>query len=201
MVTRSQDDAEKALGDLFDLFRQAIDEGNQHFWTRYGEDAHCITSIVRAGLIRCLIADALKKLLDGRPGIHIEERHQTTHFYFGHDWMLQIHKFDDGCRSAVNSTQRGLDLNDNDLETVDLPGIPPSATVIFLGYIENVGDRLAPEMRLTCPDGDSPAWIIDLDAPAPPAPPAEITSPVAPAGPPDGTKVVVRKKKKDSKSG
>ena len=95
----------------------------------------------RAGLLRCFIADELKQRLDGRPSINIIERNQTTLFCIGKNWVLRIHKFDEGCRTAKNETQVCMNLNGNDLSVAGLPGIPESATVIFLGYIEIVAHR------------------------------------------------------------
>lgn len=194
MATRSQELAKALLGDLFPLFAEAVDAGNRHFWRTYVDDAHKYTSICRAGMLRCLIADELKKRLAGRPGIAIDDRHQTTMFCIGHDWVVRVHKLDAGSRSATNETQRSLDLNDNDLQDVDLPGIPPSATVLTLGYVESLGDQLAPEIQLTCPDGDAPAWTIDLGSYLPPK--AVEVKPPEPSKPSSGAEVVVRPTKR-----
>lgn len=190
MTTRGREQAEMELGELFDEFAAAVDAGNRHFWAKYGEDSHRITSIARAGLIRCLVADELKKRIDGRPKVLIEERHQTTQFYFGHNWVIQVHKLDESNRRAMNDTQRCLDLDENNAQ----PCLIPGATVLYLGYIENVGDHVSPELRLTCPGGDAPVWVIDLGAASTPPPPTEITPPDVHGSPSDGTKVVVRRK-------
>jgi hypothetical protein len=57
-----------------------------------------------------------------------------------------------------------LYLIDNNIREETLPGIPPSATVIYLGYVENIADPLHPHIMLICPDGagEEPAWEIEL---------------------------------------
>lgn len=193
MAVRGREVAEKELGPLFDDFRNSISAAALHFWVKYSEDAHVFTTVCRANMMRCLIADEVKKALDGLPGIKIIEGNQTTVICIGQNWILKIHKFDEECHTATNDNQTSLALNDNDLELVQLPGMPETATVVFLGYIEILGDRLHPEMRLSCPDGDKPAWIIDLGEP-PMLPTVEITG-GGDGGGDGGTKVVVKAKK------
>jgi hypothetical protein len=188
MAIRGREIAEAELGQYFDDFRDAIVAGTAHFWTTYEADAHRITTGCRANMLRCFIADELKQRLDGKSGIKIIEDQQTTAICFGYNWLLKVHKFDEECHAAINRTQTCLDLNDNDLYDVKLPGIPENATVVFLGYIEILGDRLHPEMRLSCPDGAKPAWAIDLNE-APELPIAEIIGGGDQQG---GTKVVVK---------
>jgi hypothetical protein len=197
MAFRGRDVAEKEMGHLFDDFRGALTAAAQHFWVKYQDDAHIFTTICRANIMRCLIANELKKALDGRPGIKIIEGGQTTTICVGQNWVLKVHKFDEECHTAINDNQTSLALNDNDLGMALLPGMPETATVVFLGYIEIIGDHLNPEMRLSCPDGAKPAWIIDLGEP-PPLPPADISK-GGDGGSDGGTKVVV-KPKKDKKS-
>jgi len=190
MAVRSVELAHTQLGPYFEDFVSAIDAGNRHFWSQYADDAHRLTTICRANILRCLIADEVKQRVDGRPGVAITEARQTTMISFGPDWLLMVHKLDEGDCTAPNDTQMCLSLNDNDLN--GLPGIPESATVVYLGYIEIVGDRLNPEMRLVCPDGDQPAWVVDLrgSLSAPPAPPVEVTGGFGDDG---GTRVVVKR--------
>jgi hypothetical protein len=109
MITRSREDALRELGELFDYFREALVTGNRHFWTAYAADAHRVMRGARAFLIRDFIVDELKKLLDGRPGIAITEGNQTTLFCCGQNWVLQVHKLDEGCCSAPNATQMSLE--------------------------------------------------------------------------------------------
>jgi hypothetical protein len=123
------------------------------------------------------------------PGITISDEQQTTTILFDKNWVLKIHKLDEGGNTAPNDTQLSLNLNDNDL--YGLPGLPPTATAINLGYIEIVGDRMNPEMQLVCPDGNRPAWTIDLGAAPPPAPSVEITGGGGSDDDGGGTRVVV----------
>lgn len=189
MPIRSVEMAQAELGVYFEDFVAAIDAGVRHFWDKYGEDAYRLTAITRAGVFRCFIADELKQRLDGRPGVRIEEAFQTDTVYFGQNWLLRVHKLDEGGQTAPNGTQTRMDLDDNDMQC--MPGFPEAPTVVYLGYIEIVADRLNPEMLLTCPDGVRPAWTIDLrgSTSAPPAPPIEITG----GGDDGGTRVVVRR--------
>jgi hypothetical protein len=189
MAVRSVESAQIELGSYFEDFVSAIDAGTRHFWTQWAGDAHRITTCSRAGVIRCLIADELKQLVDGRPGVSIVEAQQTTTISIGPNWLVKIHKLDEGGQTAPNDTQARMDLDDNDLNC--LPGMPDTATVVYLGYIEIVADRMNPEMLLVCPDGVRPAWVIDLRASlsAPPVPPIEITG----GGDDGGTRVIVKR--------
>jgi hypothetical protein len=194
MTLRRREIAEKQLGPLFDDFRDSITAGTRRFWTRYEDDAHLFTTICRATMLRCFIAEELKMRLDGRPGIKIIEANQTTVICIGHSWLLKVHKFDEECHKAMNETQMCLGLSENDLHALPLPGLPESATVVFLGYIEILGERLRPEMRLSCPDGAKPAWVINLDGP-PASSASEITSGGGGDDMDGGTKVVLKPQK------
>ena len=96
---------------------------------------------------------------------------------------------DEGGTVATNNTQLRLSLDENDLAQVSLFGLPDSATVVYLGYVENVASPLNPEVWLICPDGENPAWEILLGTVEPPAP---IELPPQPERP-DETRIIPKR--------
>lgn len=192
MAKRTQDECRDGLGQHFGTLHDAVIAAIQHYWTSYKDDVHKHTAGSRAFLVRDLMNDELKQRLDKVPGIEIVPKGQKTLFCIGTDWVVQVHKLNAAAAHATNDTQACLFMAQNDLEQADLPGIPEEATLVVLGYRENVIERMTPEVLLTCPDGDKPAWIIDLGKGAQPSPGPEITRP----GPQSGTEVVVRTGKK-----
>lgn len=168
MAVRGKIEAERELGAHFPSFIKAVSAANSHLWRTYASDMHRTSARSRASLLCDWIGDELKKEMTGKPGIAFPDHYKTTSVAIGQNWYLRPHKLDEAGVVAVNATQACLALIDNNLETI--PGTPPSATVIYLGYVENISNPLEPRAVLTCPDGpyEEPSWAIQLGTASPP---------------------------------
>ncbi len=150
-------------------------------------------------MIRDLVVDELRRLLDGRPKIHILDENQTALFCIGQNWTVQVHKLDAANQIARNFNQTSMDLRRNVVPELTLPGVPPKATVLFLGYVENLSDPKCPEIRLCCPgEVDDETWVIQLGS-ALPEQPKDITPDMPRSDPNEGTRVVAKSQSADRK--
>lgn len=174
MAIRGKAQAERELADHFPCLIKAVSAANSHLWQKYASDMHRTSGRSRANLLCDWIGDELKKEMTGKPGIAFPDHYKTTSMAIGQNWYLRPHKLDEAGVVAVNETQTCLALVDNDLKMKTLPGTPASATVIYLGYVENVANPLEPRVILTCPEGagEEPAWAIALGTAS--APPIEM---------------------------
>ncbi len=195
MAFRPKEQAEAELAEHFPIFREAIATASNAFWRRL--DVHVFDPGTRVRMIRDYVVHELRRLMDGKRDTHIENANQTTLFAISQNWIVQVHKVDEGNEIAKNFTQISMDLRDNKItaEVQEmLPGLPAKATVLFLGYVINEADPKSPEMRLCCPGiGEQQTWMIPLGIAAPP-PAADITPQAPPPEPGEGTKVVVPNK-------
>jgi hypothetical protein len=171
MAIRGKAQAEKELSEHFPSFINAVATANGHFWTTYAKDMHRTSGRSRANILCDWIGDELRKGLIGKTNIAFPDHYKTMSIAIGQNWYLRAHKLNEGGIVAVNDTQTCLAFVDNDLKDAVIPGFPDSATVIYLGYVENVSDPLSPRIILSCPDGagEEPAWAIELGT-APPIP-------------------------------
>lgn len=195
MTIRTVDQASAELGPYFEFFRDAVSAATGHFWRKYRDDAHRLTARSRANIMCDLIGDELKRLIGGKAKVGIIDHFAVASFYFGSNWVVRVHKMDADCRVATNDTQICLQLNENDLDDISLPGVDEKASVVFLGYIDNPASPEAPEVMLSCPNGDVPAWSISLGIVAPPTP-EELPQPQTAT---DGTRVVPKDRSKKAK--
>ena len=172
MAIWGRDQAQHELGELFPSLLKAVSAAVSHLWQDYAADMYRTSPRSRASVLCDWIGDELKKELFGRSGIAFREHYKTTSMAIGHNWYLRPHKVDDSFAVAVNDTQACMALADNKLVEDTIPGTPPSATVIYVGYVENVADPLRPRVFLICPDGagEEPAWEIELGTASPPEP-------------------------------
>ena len=170
MAVRTLEQAERDLGEHFEAMRTAVSTANAHFWQTYADDMYRTSPRSRANVLCDFIGDELGKSFLGRPKIAATHSYGVASYAIDQDWLLRVHKMDKSGSVATNNTQLCLALKDNDLAEAVLLGVPRSATVVYLGYIENVANPLQPEVWLTCPDGDEPAWEILLGTAEPPTP-------------------------------
>ncbi len=191
MAIRSKDDCEGDIGELFPDLLEAVNKGNHAYWDMAEGYEDRLSASFRARGKFDLTVSELRSALDGRPGISIRLKNGSTDFHIKGKWLMKFHKFDEADSIALNTTQSSLDFNENVVEQLTL-GEMPEETVIFLGYKDSIADRFAPDIQLTCPDGDEPAWVIELGKGSAPPPAIEITP--APEGPDTSpaTKIVPR---------
>lgn len=170
MPFRRQEHAESSLGGagFLGLFHAAVMDGVGRYWGKYEDDAYCTRPMSRANLIRDFVVDELKRRFHRAPKVKIIDENQTTFFCIGNEWLVVVHKLHDDFTVSVNQNQISLGLNENEIQYA-LP-LPDEATVLQLGYIESLADRLNPQVFLVCPDGTSPAWVIELKPSAHPEP-------------------------------
>ncbi len=163
MAVRRRDQAEHDLGGrgFFPEFHASVVAGISRYWEKYESDAYCTRPHTRASLIRDFIVDELKIRIDGKPRVRILEKNQTTYFCIG-NWVVVVHKLHDDYTITLNRTQIALELNGNFSVQLELPEISATATVLQLGYLESLADRLMPQVFLVCPDGSTPAWFLEL---------------------------------------
>lgn len=167
------------------MFREAVARGHGRLWKR--DDILDLEPGTRSRVIRDYIASELRRLMDGRRGIHVIDGNQTTLFCIGQNWAVQVHKFDDAGDIAKNYTQASMDLRENVIDQACLPNVPEAATVLFLGYV-NTGDPERPLIRLYCPGSGDKTWMIDLGDGSTPEAVKEITPTPNTT---EGTKVVI----------
>jgi hypothetical protein len=170
MAVRPIEQAEREFAAYFDCMRKAVSAANAHLWRTYADDMHRTSRRSRANMLCDWIGDELGKELIGKSGIQSINTYGVPSFAIDQNWLIRVHKMDEGGTVATNNTQLRLSLDENDLAQVSLFGLPDSATVVYLGYVENVASPLNPEVWLICPDGENPAWEILLGTVEPPAP-------------------------------
>jgi hypothetical protein len=190
MAFRPQALAEKELTEFLQLFAEAVTEGHRRFWKIPG--VHVFDPGTRSRMIRDLVVDEMRRAMDGKPKTHILDENQTALFCVDQNWIVQVHKLDPANQIAKNFNQTSMDLRCNRVSETTLPGVPPKATVLFLGYVENLSDPKCPEIRLYCPgEVDEETWMIPLGI-APPEQPEEITPKTPLSDPEEGTRVVAK---------
>jgi len=194
MTIRNEVICDSDLGNLYDIFYNSVIKGYAYFWEHFGEHAYFLTIHTRARIIRDRVAQELRMSLSGKSEVNIVEKNQTTYFCIGKNWAIIVHKIHENGTVAINKTNLSINFNDNDRQD-DLPYIPSKATVLHLGYTETVPAN-EPQVRLACPNGESPAWVKEIKPSAPPEPVIDIT-PVEPDAP---RRVRVIKKRTDKES-
>lgn len=194
MAVRGKIQAERELVGHFPSFIKAVSAANSHLWQTYASDMHRTSGRSRANLLCDWIGDELKKEMTGKENITFPDHYKTTSMAIGHNWYLRPHKLDEAGVVAVNDTQACLAFVDNDLKMQTIPGTPPSATVIYLGYVENISNPLEPRVVLTCPDGagEEPAWAIELGTAS--APPVQLPQETEA----EGTRVVPKRQEREA---
>jgi hypothetical protein len=197
LAVRTIEQAERDLSQHFEAMRAAVSTANAHFWRTYADDMYRTSARSRANVLCDYIGDELGKLLLGKPKIAVTYSYGVASYAIDQEWLLRVHKMDEAGSVATNNTELCLALKDNDLAEATLLGVPPSATVVYLGYIENVANPLLPEVWLTCPDGDAPAWEILLGTAEPPAP-ITLPTPTPPETPRETVIVPKREDKRET---
>src|SRR5262245_50588083 len=148
MAVRALELAEKELGPYFPMIRDAVSAANAHLWRTYASDMHRTSSRSRANVLCDWIGDEIGQRLGDEAKVTPVRAHGVTSFAIGENWLLRVHKLDESGGSAINDTQLRLALEDNDLSQISLFGMPESATLVYVGYIENVANPLHPEVWL-----------------------------------------------------
>jgi hypothetical protein len=194
VAVRAMEQAERDLGEHFEAMRTAVSTANAHLWRTYADDMHRMTARSRANVLCDFIGDELGELLLGKPKVSVTHSYGVASYAIDQDWLLRVHKMDEAGMFATNDTQLCLALKDNDLAEATLFGVPQSATVVYLGYIENVANPLQPEVWLTCPDGNKPAWEILLGTVEPPV--LVALPPPTPPDTPSETRIVPKREDK-----
>lgn len=198
MAVRTMDQAERDLGEHFDDFRSAVSVANAHLWRTCADDMHRTSGRSRANVLCDWIGDEVSKIMDGKPGVVVTSSYGVSSIALGQEWLLRVHKMNEDGAVATNNTQLRLALEENDLAQGSLFGVPPSATLVYLGYVENVANPLEPEVWLTCPDGEKPAWEILLGRAAP-RPVVELPPAPTPPDSSDETRIVPKRQEEEER--
>lgn len=75
-LSLSSSRASRGQAGYFDTLLSAVLAGNQRFWTKYEDDAHCLRTMTRANTVRDLVVDELRKGVGGRK-VHVVDQNQV----------------------------------------------------------------------------------------------------------------------------
>jgi hypothetical protein len=198
MAFRPKEQAERELAVYLPLFVEAITEASRQFWKR--GDNHKLDPGTQTRALRDYVVYELRRVMDGKSKVKIIDENQTTFFCADQNWIIQVHKLDEGNEVAKNFNQTSMDLRSNKVpQETTLPNLPATATVVFLGHVPNIADPKCPDMRLFCPGPVGESWVIPLGI-VPPEQSPEITPKTPPPeGPNEGTRVVAKDQSADRK--
>ena len=185
MAVCSIEDAQKELSAIFPDLLEAMDKGNQKYWTVCAPILDRLTTGCRARVIAECIGHELRRIFDGKTDIHFPPDSQTTTMHYKQRFYFRTHKLSPENAVALNYNQACLAFNDNNL----FSGILPEPVGLFLGYHENLANHFNPEFMLICPNGDEPYWAMPLGMGTEP-PPEQLPVPAVTGA---ETQVVTRK--------
>lgn len=157
--------------------------------------------------LRCIMHERTMRMaqakLDGRPGVFIDERHETAYFLFDGGVIARIKHGDGKGLGRNNHTQSSFAFVSAEAEPWQLPLGLPNEQRVDIVYLLNSLETRVKEILVTGRDGDTALWSYPLYpreakpiSVLPIAPPASAPS----ANPADVLSVPGEVKKDDAKS-
>jgi hypothetical protein len=174
-ASRSQ--AQSELAPYADRLFRCIQDAVRGYLGEHGWLAYRYSRRTEASIIHDYMVARVKSEFDGEPGVTWVQRRGLFLLIVGNSYLIKLKKHDRRLRTHNISTQLSFDfLSQRQLE---LPGMPPAATNLHLGY--QPGVTLASSTYwITCRDGSYIEWAWPLDDFAPTVLPVEHVAP-APA--------------------
>lgn len=188
----SQSEADIILEPYKESLRLCVSMAWRYYNEHYGHVHHLHTPRTRASILHDLMVHNARKNFEGKPGIEMRDMRGLFLLIVDGQLLIRFKKLDEDKMSRSIPTRQTEDF----LAQMDLPGMPPRATAIIVGYELN---RLQTEMAaitVTCPNGSYNAWYFELSEGTPSAEVVEL--PVEPKTP-SQKRIRVKKDKKDLK--
>ncbi|WP_027365054.1 hypothetical protein [Desulfotruncus alcoholivorax] len=116
----------------------------------------------RASIINDLIIDYAFKYLQNEPGIRWSFKRNCFYFFIQDKFKLKFKMFDKNLKTRNIPTQQVLKFINQQENFLNFPDLPPAVTNIFAGYRWNYLQTEHEGFFITCPDGSSNLWVIEL---------------------------------------
>jgi hypothetical protein len=178
---RSDNEARKTFGHLFEAIFDAVIEGVRDYYRDRPAVNHKHSIGSRRGVIRDYIVHRLRAAVSDGRGIHVFEKNQTTNFGINSRFLARVHKLGKELIAAVGHTQASFAFQENAPKDIGLGEEFAATTCLRIGYVPSPADPLHPRVFITCPAGKRKnAWHIELQrsqgakiVPAPVSPPPD----------------------------
>jgi hypothetical protein len=157
-MIRPQTEAENDLADLLAMFGPAMLTGLEECGKDQARSAHRFRKVTKRNVSRDYIADELRKTLDGKPGVFINDHSETTDFWFASKYRVRVHHADEEFEIALAKTLQSSLFDDNDMPML---GDAFEPTCLYFLYVPQKADPTAVEFYLMCPGENG--WVRPLE--------------------------------------
>lgn len=156
-MVQPQDDVVAILSPHLEIIRQCISSAWEDYMRECNSIRHKTTPRSRASIVHDNMVFNAKALFDDVTGVRYLDNKGLFLLIFDERIRLRFKKLDEDKMPHNIPTQQTMSF----LEQMDLPGIP-QATNIIAGYELNSLQTEISTICLTCPNGSSNAWCIEL---------------------------------------
>jgi hypothetical protein len=157
-MIRPQAEFQKDLSKLLSLFGPAMLKGLEECGKDQGRFAHRYRKTTKRCVSRDYVAQELRQVLDGKPGIFIDDHNETTDFWFHSKYRARIHHADEEFEVALSKTLQASLFDENAMPSLDAAFEP---TCLYLLYVPQRADPTAVEFFVMCP-GEK-GWVLPLE--------------------------------------
>lgn len=160
----SKADALRLIGNHFDTLNDCYDKAWRQWLQIQAQHAASgifLSSTARARMMYDYVTGFARRAFAHTVGVRVTDR--TRGFLtltFGSELVVRFKKLTEGLKICGIPTQQFLDFNDQNI--LELPGLPPTATLVVAGYqLDATGGQIA-RLVLTCRDDSGLLWSHDF---------------------------------------
>ena len=155
----SSEEAKLILAPHLDNLQICVSRGLQEYCSAYPSVRHLHSPWSRATLVRDHIVAQVRKAFEEVEGIKIIQKQGLFLLSIEGKLLLRFKKFNRKMLTRNHPTQQAFRFS----EQLSIPGFPPAATNINVGYMPNDLWTDALKVLITCPSGSSSInWYIDI---------------------------------------
>lgn len=155
----SSEEAKLILEPHVENLQMCVSMGLKEYSDAYSGYRSLHSPWTRASLVRDHIVEQVKKVFDEIEGIKIIQKRGLLLVSIEGKLLLRFKKFDRRMLTRNNPTQQAFRFS----EQLSIPGFPPAATNINVGYMPNELWTDVFKVLITCPNGSASInWYIDI---------------------------------------
>jgi hypothetical protein len=160
----NQVQAQKLLEPYMMAIKDAILAGFNYYHRRYGDESHAHQARSRANLVNDHIVDFANRNLAKFPGVKHLSVFGRKLFQVHDQMLLHFKKLNRQKLPSNYPTLFALDFSKQ--KQLELPGLPATLPRLIAGFVPSKDWSRVEGVYITCPDGNTVAWYLDLTATA-----------------------------------